>query len=143
MHATRRSAGQVPREKGVHGSEQQIARLGLLSGARDVRKNPANLQSAEISRYRQPVLARNRSAPPARENLATSSATRISCHTSALVTGSPVFLFHTTVVSRWFVIPTAAKSDGRIFPCANASAMTSPVRRQISCGSCSTHPGLG
>ena len=32
---------------------------------------------------------------------------RVSCHTSALWIGSPVLRSHTTVVSRWLVMPSA------------------------------------
>lgn len=35
----------------------------------------------------------------------------MSCQTRAFVRGSPVVESHTTVVSRWFVIPTPARED--------------------------------
>ena len=68
---------------------------------------------------------------------------RVSCHTMALCTGVPVFLFQTTVVSRWFVMPTAARSAVVRLPFASAPFTTSCVRSQISVGECSTQPGCG
>jgi hypothetical protein len=61
----------------------------------------------------------------------------------ALYTGSPVLRSHTTAVSRWLVMPTAARSP--VFRLAFASAwlITSRVLALISLGSCSTHPALG
>ena len=66
--------------------------------------------------------------PDLSPNLLTSSATRVSCHTIALCSGLPVFLFHSTVVSRWFVIPIAARSPAFSRASAIASAITSCVR---------------
>ena len=36
---------------------------------------------------------------------------RVSCHTIAFITGSPVLRSHTTAVSRWLVMPSAAMSS--------------------------------
>ena len=55
----------------------------------------------------------------------------------------PVFLSHTTVVSRWFVTPTAAMSLAEMPAFFSPAAITSCVRDQISIGSCSTQPGFG
>ena len=49
----------------------------------------------------------------------------------------------TTVVSRWFVIPTAARSVALILALSSAPVMTSWLRAQISDASCSTQPGFG
>ena len=49
---------------------------------------------------------RSWSPPPSRS---ISGPVRVSCHTIALPTGSPVLRSQTTVVSRWLVIPTAAR----------------------------------
>ena len=68
---------------------------------------------------------------------------RVSCQTMALATGAPVLRSHRMVVSRWFVMPIAAKSLARRARCVMASSITCRVRRQISSGSCSTHPGRG
>jgi hypothetical protein len=60
-----------------------------------------------------------------------------------LYSGTPVRRSHTTVVSRWLVMPMAARSRGLSPPPRNAAAMTVWVLRQIATGSCSTHPGWG
>jgi hypothetical protein len=36
---------------------------------------------------------------------------RVSCQTIAFITGSPVLRSHTTAVSRWLVMPSAAMSS--------------------------------
>ncbi|GAA3240725.1 hypothetical protein GCM10020256_63090 [Streptomyces thermocoprophilus] len=61
----------------------------------------------------------------------------------ALWTGSPVFLSHSTVVSRWLVMPMALMSS-RVMPAlATAPATTSWTLVQISVALCSTQPRLG
>src|SRR5262245_33858243 len=47
------------------------------------------------------------------------------------------------VVSRCFVMPMAATSFGRTWARPSASTATPICDAQISCGSCSTHPGDG
>jgi hypothetical protein len=61
----------------------------------------------------------------------------------ALCTGFPVARSQTTVVSRWFVMPTPASAAGSSFALSMAPRQTSTVARQISSGSCSTQPGPG
>ncbi len=90
-----------------------------------------------------PTLRRKRSCPPVRASLLHRSAVRVSCHTMALYTGWPVTRSHTTVVSRWLVMPTAARSGAARPPLLSAPAITSCVRAQISSGLCSTQPGRG
>ncbi len=90
-----------------------------------------------------PTCSWKRAWPPSLENSSTSLSVRVSCHTSALCTGSPVFLSHTSVVSRWLVMPTPAMSSALAPASLIASSMTSWVRDQISFASCSTQPGLG
>ena len=58
-------------------------------------------------------------------------------------TGRPVPRSQTTVVSRWFVIPIAARSVARMPAAASASSAAAATLAQISSGSCSTHPGCG
>src|SRR5690606_21340378 len=81
-----------------------------------------------------PVRSRNHSASSAR----TSSSVRVSCQTIAWCTGWPVARSHTSVVSRWLVMPTAT---GVAEP--SASATTASTLVQISSASCSTQPGRG
>jgi hypothetical protein len=50
---------------------------------------------------------------------------------------------HTTVVSRWFVMPMAATSPASQPDDASAPPITSRVRCHTSRGSCSTHPARG
>ena len=64
----------------------------------------------------------------------------------ALYNGSPVTLSHKTVVSRWFVMPTAIISLATIPWTCNiftVSSMHSTTAFIISLGSCSTHPACG
>ena len=68
---------------------------------------------------------------------------RVSCQTMALYQGRPVFGFQTTVVSRWFVMPIAARSAAVRPPLLRAPAIDSLTRALICRGSCSTQPGLG
>ena len=58
-------------------------------------------------------------------------------------TGSPVALSHTSEVSRWLVMPMAAKLAAVIPARAMASTAVLYWVVQISRGSCSTHPGRG
>ena len=57
--------------------------------------------------------------------------------------GSPVSRSHTTVVSRWFVIPIAAMADASIPAFSTAPRIVSTVVRHRSSGSCSTQPDRG
>ena len=68
---------------------------------------------------------------------------RRSCQTMALQIGAPVARFHTTVVSRWFVIPMARMSAAFSLALASASCAVASCVPQISIGSCSTQPGCG
>ena len=47
------------------------------------------------------------------------------------------------VVSRWFVMPMPAMLSPLMSIEVIASAITEACEAQISCGLCSTHPGLG
>lgn len=68
---------------------------------------------------------------------------RVSCQTMALWYGRPVWRFHTSVVSRWFVMPSAARSPATRLVRFSAVMIAAAVRSQISTGLCSTHPALG
>ena len=81
--------------------------------------------------------------PPSRPRSWINSAVRVSCQTTALAIGSPVARSQSRVVSRWLVMPTAARSPGPIPSDAIASPTTASTLRQISSASCSTQPGRG
>ena len=68
---------------------------------------------------------------------------RRSCQTMAWCTGWPVVRFHSTVVSRWLVIPMARISLAFRPAVCNACRAVASCVRQISIGSCSTQPGRG
>jgi hypothetical protein len=67
----------------------------------------------------------------------------MSCQLMAFCTGTPVSRSHTTVVSRWLVIPRATMSASVSWALVSASWTTSSTLCQISTGSCSTQPGFG
>ena len=52
-------------------------------------------------------------------------------------------MFQTTVVSRWLVMPSAARSEPSIPARARVVLITELVRSQISKGECSTQPARG
>jgi hypothetical protein len=70
-------------------------------------------------------------------------AVRRHCQTMALWIGFPVRRSHSTVVSRWFVMPMAAMSRGARPACCKAWRAVSIWVDQIASGSCSTQPGRG
>jgi len=76
-------------------------------------------------------------------SLSHAAAVRRSCQTIALQIGSPDCRSHTSVVSRWFVMPIAAMSAALTLAFVNASAATPACDDQMSRGSCSTQPGFG
>ncbi len=80
---------------------------------------------------------------PCLRNAAQTSAVRRSCQTIALWIGRPVARSHTTVVSRWLVMPMPAISRAEIAALAIAPRTVATVVAQISSGSCSTCPGPG
>ena len=57
--------------------------------------------------------------------------------------GTPVARSHTTVVSRWFVMPMAAISVPSTRASDNAERTERSTVDQISSASCSTQPGCG
>ena len=90
-----------------------------------------------------PVAARTASSWPSARNSTSRDAVRRSCHTTARWIGFPVARSHTTIVSRWFVMPIAAMSEAARFEAASASFMHAASAVQISSASCSTQPGFG
>ncbi len=71
------------------------------------------------------------------------AAVRASSHTIALCNGRPVRRSHSSVVSRWFVTPTAITRAGvpAVSAASSALAMQLVTLAQISSGSCSVHLG--
>ena len=61
----------------------------------------------------------------------------------ARCTALPVARSHTTVVSRWLVMPIAAMSLAVRLAFFSASRQTAIVEVQMSSGSCSTQPEAG
>ena len=68
---------------------------------------------------------------------------RVSCQVIALLTGSPLSAYQSTVVSRWLAIPRATRSAAVRFAPSSDSLTTVSTLAQISLGSCSTQPGRG
>src|SRR3954471_12353050 len=90
-----------------------------------------------------PVFCEMTGSRPSAFSFAQMSAVRRSCQTMARCTACPVARSHTTVVSRWLVIPIAAMSFALIPDCAIASRQTVTVEVQMFSGSCSTQPEAG
>ena len=80
---------------------------------------------------------------PSALSRAQKSAVRRSCQTIAGATGRPVARSQSTVVSRWFVMPTATRSSTVARARASTSAMVAAWVAQISSASCSTQPERG
>ncbi len=103
-------------------------------------------RSFEPEKYgssRSPVRRRMARSAPALLILSIRGAVRRSCQTIALCTAWPVARSQRTTVSRWFVMPIAARPPALTPAAFNASRAVSCVDSQISSGSCSTQPGCG
>ena len=146
------SARQAPDEPRVDRPEEEFALLGARTRPRNVVENPLDLRRAEVcvddqARFRTDVF-------------------RLALGLQAVaVLRSPAVLPHngivdrllglhvpddgrlstsqTMVVSRWFVMPMPAMLSPLMSIEVIASAITEACEAQISCGLCSTHPGLG
>ena len=90
-----------------------------------------------------PVFAEIAGSWPSLLSLAQMSAVRRSCQTMARCTAVPVARSHTTVVSRWLVMPIAAMSFAVTLAFFSASRQVAIVEVQMSSGSCSTQPEAG
>ena len=106
-----RSAGEIPQHPGVHRAERELAVLGALAGAR---RRCRAATSASGPRSRSTAAARRARAGgrrPARRR-ARARAGRCACPARRSRCGSarPLSRSHTTVVSRWLVMPIAARS---------------------------------
>lgn len=126
-------------EKYLRGSARWVGEwvvavgVGVVSGGRSTSSTSSSSSSTYDTSGR-PVLARRRSLSPAATRAAM-ALVRVSFHTTTLWYAAPVRLFHTTVLSRWFVMPTAETAAASASADASAAAHTSCVRAQISAGS--------
>jgi hypothetical protein len=105
--------GQVPDEPGIDRAERELATARALAGTIDIVEQPGDLGPGKVrieyeTRLACESLARGRSA-----QRVTLRRRARSCQTIALAIGRPVARSHTSVVSRWLVIPIAAISRGR------------------------------
>ena len=103
----------------------------------------ASLVPEKYGSSRRPVAAVTAGSWPAATKALQVSAVRRSCQTMAWWMGSPVRRSHTTVVSRWLVMPTAANCCGVTPALASTSVMVAACVAQSSCASCSTQPEAG
>ena len=109
----RRAAGQPPDEEAVDGAEAELAALGARAQRRRrCRAATAAWCPRSTDRAPGPVRALNSSSCHAAFSSAQTSAVRRSCQTIALCSGLPVARSHTSVVSRWLVMPMAATCAG-------------------------------
>ena len=136
------AAGQVPDHPGVDGAEDRGA---VAAPHRARRRRCRGSSAASATRSRWPAAGPSARDSRARfgSSAATSRSVRVSCQTIALCHGRPVFGFQTIVVSRWLVMPIAARSRPVRPAVRSAPAITSSTRAAISIGSCSTQPGRG
>ncbi len=110
-------------------------RPGIVSSSQRI------LDAEKYGSMTRPVRSATISSRPASRHRAQISAVRRSCQTMALCTRRPVARSHSTVVSRWLVMPIAA--IGRPSAPAIAARQVETTACQISSGSCSTQPGRG
>jgi hypothetical protein len=90
-----------------------------------------------------PVFFCTASPCPAATSSRQNAVVRRSCQTMALWIGFPLVRSHTTVVSRWLVMPTATMSAAAACALSSTAFTTATVARQISSASCSTQPSAG
>ncbi len=129
----------------------QLSTVPKASSPRSARaRRPGTLSSSQTSLVAEkyasitrPVFSRMVSSMPSARSFAHSGSARRSCQTMAWCTGRPVARSHTSVVSRWLVMPMARMSVGFSFALASTSRAVASWPCQISIGSCSTQPGCG
>ena len=90
-----------------------------------------------------PVLRRMSGALPAVRSRSHSFAVRRSCQTMAFAMGLPVWRSHSSVVSRWLVMPMAAILAAVSLAFFSAALAVASWVFQMAPASCSTQPGLG
>ena len=105
-------------------------------------QQPLELRAGEVRDRARGRCARARAARSRRRAAPrNAAAVRRSCHTIARWGVAPVTRSQATTVSRWFVMPIAA--TGSSIARHDLGRACRGVARQMSCGSCSTHPGRG
>jgi len=123
------------------GCVNTVFRLPTSAAARrpsTVSNKCSNLLAEKYGAMGRPVVLRKASLPPSRAAKAShKGVVRRSFHTIALWYGFPVRLFHTTVVSRWLVMPIAAMSAAVKLALVNACVTHFCVLSRSSIGSCS------
>jgi hypothetical protein len=82
-------------------------------------------------------------ARPERRSASQRGAVRRSCHTIARATGAPVARSHSSVVSRWFVIPIDRTDEALTPSWRSAPSTAAHTESHTSPPSCSTQPGCG
>ncbi len=102
-----------------------------------------SLVAEKYGSMRSPVECCTIASSPCARNWAHSGSVRRSCQTMALCSGLPVRRSHSSVVSRWLVMPMARMSPAFKPALAMASRAVSSCVVQMSSGSCSTQPGCG
>ncbi len=90
-----------------------------------------------------PVRRRTSSSRPRERSSSQMGAVWRDCHTIARWTGSPLARSQTSAVSRWFVMPMAARSAPLAPAFSRAPRAARSWLSQISSASCSTQPGFG
>ena len=112
----------LPQQPAIHRAKSQFTGFGLGARAGHLLQQPGQLGWRKVRVDQQPGLGLDGVARPWARSWAQGSPRR-SCQTMALCSGSPVRRFHSTVVSRWLVMPTAWMS------CARSPAWASAARR--------------
>ena len=84
MNASMDSTCEIPEEEAVHIAEEELARLRIGPRTGNVIEQPAQLQPGKVSGQRKTGLLAETVGTTLLRERATKSATRVSCHTSAL-----------------------------------------------------------
>ena len=135
------AAGELPDKPGVHGSEAELARLGLLAGAGHVVQDPADLGAGEVGVDDEAGLLADEIGLVTQGVAEFGGAAVLP--DDGVVHGLAGLGVQTMVVSRWLVMPIPAMFRPLMPILVMASAMTAASEDQISIGLCSTQPGFG
>ena len=112
MQAAARAAGQVPDQPAVDRAEEQVAAFGRRARAGHVVEQPLQFQRAEVARQRQTGASRGSDRRRRRARSSSQTCGRRACPATPArcAPARPVRRSHSTVVSRWLVMPMAARS---------------------------------